>query len=90
MNKEELEMFLLDLYNAKEPTLTEKGKQKIIKTIEDLQGRIDKAIDFLESMDYCGQEDYFCDKTTVDEDPDGNNNSYYDSAERLYKILKGE
>lgn len=58
--------------------------------IEELQDRIDKAIDFLESMDYCGQEDYFCDKTTVDEDPNGNNNSYYDSAEKLYKILKGD
>ena len=61
-----------------------------LNTIEELQDRIDKAIDFLESMDYCGQEDYFCDKTTVDADPNGNNNSYYDSAERLYKILKGE
>ena len=44
MNKEELEMFLLDLYNTSEPTLTEKGKQKIIETIEELQDRIDEAV----------------------------------------------
>lgn len=57
---------------------------------EELQNRIDKAIDFLESMDYCGQEDYFCDKKTVDKDPCGNNNSFYDSLERAINILQGK
>ena len=51
MNKEELEMFLLDLYNTSEPTLTEKGKQKIIETIEELQDRIDKAIEYIEKKE---------------------------------------
>ena len=86
-NKELEERRKKDKYLISGLSIESKEKQDIIiKLVE----RIDKAIDFLESMDYCGKEDYFCDKTTVDEDPDGNNNSYYDSAERLYKILKGD
>ena len=78
MSKEELEMFLLDLYNTKEPTLTEKGKQKIIKTIENLQERIDKAIEYIH-------------KQTTDEDT-GKNLGYSDNIddEYLIDILKGE
>jgi hypothetical protein len=68
----------------------DRQQEELQDKVFELEDRIDKAIDFLESMDYCGKEDYFVDKTTVDKDPCGNDNSYYDSAERLYKILKGD
>lgn len=51
-----------------------------------LQSKIDKAIEFVESMEYCGQEDYFYDKKS--KDPCGNDNTFNDSKNKLLDILK--
>ena len=53
--------------------------------INNLQSKIDKTIEFVESMEYCGQEDYFYDNKS--EDPCGNN-TYNDSKNKLLSILK--
>ena len=45
-----------------------------------LQSKIDKAIEFVESMEYCGQEDYFYDKKS--KDPCGNDNTFNDSKNK--------
>lgn len=50
---------------------------------------IKEAIDFVESMEYCGQEDYFYDLKAEDEC--GNDNTFNDSKHKLLEILdKGE
>lgn len=54
--------------------------------INNLQSKIDKAIEFVESMEYCGQEDYFYDNKS--EDPCGNDNTFNDSKNKLLDILK--
>lgn len=56
--------------------------------IEELKSRIIKAIDFVDSMEYCGQEDYFNDR--IANDPDGNSSNFEGSKNELLKILKGE
>ena len=59
------------------------------KEIERLNNIIKKAIDFVESMEYCGQEDYFYDLKAEDEC--GNDNTFNDSKYKLLEILdKGE
>ena len=54
--------------------------------INNLQSKIDKAIEFVESMEYCGQEDYFYDNKS--KDPCGNDNTFNDSKNKLLDILK--
>ena len=54
--------------------------------IDNLQSKIDKAIEFVESMEYCGQEDYFYDNKS--KDPCGNDNTFNDSKNKLLDILK--
>lgn len=51
-----------------------------------LQSKIDKAIEFVESMKYCGQEDYFYDNKS--EDSCGDDNTFDDSKNKLLDILK--
>lgn len=58
----------------------------IKKHINNLQSKIDKAIEFVESMEYCGQEDYFYDNKS--KDPCGNDNTFNDSKNKLLDILK--
>ena len=45
-----------------------------------------KAIEFVKSMEYCGQEDYFYDYMA--NDPCGNDNTFDDSKEKLLNILQ--
>ena len=58
------------------------------KEIERLNNIIKETIDFVESMEYCGQEDYFYDLKAKDEC--GNDNTFDDSKHKLLEILKGE
>jgi predicted transcriptional regulator len=58
------------------------------KKYDELQDRINKAIEFVDSMEYCGQEDYFYDLKASD--VCGNDNTFNDSKYKLLKILKGE
>lgn len=58
----------------------------IKKHINNLQFKIEKAIEFVESMEYCGQEDYFYDNKS--KDPCGNDNTFNDSKNKLLDILK--
>ena len=48
--------------------------------------RLNNAIDFVDSMEYCGQEDYFNDR--IANDPDGNSSNFEGSKNELLKILK--
>ena len=50
--------------------------------------RLNNAIDFVDSMEYCGQEDYFNDR--IANDPDGNSSNFEGSKNELLKILKGD
>lgn len=57
--------------------------------IERLNNIIKEVREFVESMEYCGQEDYFYDLKAKDEC--GNDNTFDDSKHKLLKILdKGE
>jgi hypothetical protein len=58
----------------------------MLHEIDNLQSKIDKAIEFVESMEYCGQEDYFYDNKS--KDPCGNDNTFNDSKNKLLDILK--
>ena len=58
----------------------------MLHKIDNLQSKIDKAIEFVESMEYCGQEDYFYDNKS--KDPCGNDNTFNDSKNKLLDILK--
>ncbi len=49
---------------------------------------IKEARDFVESMEYCGQEDYFYDLKT--QDHCGNDNTFNDSKHKLLEILDKE
>ena len=53
--------------------------------IERLNNIIKETIDFGESMEYCGQEDYFYDLKAKDEC--GNDNTFDDSKHKLLEIL---
>ena len=70
--------------------LTPRDIEMIIYTLQkdknNLQSKIDKAIEFVESMEYCGQEDYFYDNKS--KDPCGNDNTFNDSKNKLLDILK--
>ena len=57
----------------------------MLHEIDNLQSKIDKAIEFVESMEYCGQEDYFYDNKS--KDPSGNDNTFNDSKNKLLDIL---
>lgn len=61
--------------------------RRILNIVNNLQSKIDKAIEFVESMEYCGQEDYFYDNKS--KDPCGNDNTFNDSKNKLLDILKG-
>jgi hypothetical protein len=61
-------------------TLEEKDKE-----IERLNNIIKEVRDFVESMEYCGQEDYFYDLKT--QDHCGNDNTFNDSKHKLLEIL---
>lgn len=63
--------------------LNDEDKYKLLILREN---KIDKAIEFVESMKYCGQEDYFYDNKS--EDPCGNDNTFDDSKNKLLDILK--
>ena len=52
-----------------------------------LNQRINKAIEFVNSMEYCGEEDYFYDLKA--NDVCGNDNTFNDSKYKLLDILKG-
>ncbi len=65
----------------------ERGLNFLNKQTKDLQDRINKAIEFVESMEYCGQEDYFYDKQSTD--PCGNDNTFEESKTKLLNILQG-
>ena len=54
--------------------------------IERLNNIIKETIDFVESMEYCGQEDYFYDNKS--KDACGNDNTFNDSKNKLLNILK--
>jgi hypothetical protein len=56
--------------------------------VEERDRRIDKAIEFVESMEYMGYEDYFYDLKA--NDINGNDNCFEDSQRKLLSILKGE
>ena len=56
--------------------------------LERYKNIIDKTINFIESMEYCGQEDYFYDEQALD--PCGNDNTFEQSKTKLLDILKGE
>ena len=58
------------------------------KDLKELKSRINKATKFVESMEYCGQEDYFYDEQA--DDPCGNDNIFDESKVKLLKILEGE
>lgn len=60
--------------------------QKAEEKIYNLQSKMDKAIEFVKSMEYCGQEDYFYDNKS--KDPCGNDNTFNDSKNKLLSILK--
>lgn len=84
MNEELKKLFIKQMLLPKE--------ELAMQTIElltdkmDLQSKIDKAIEFVESMEYCGQEDYFYDNKS--NDPCGNDNTFNDSKNKLLSILK--
>lgn len=69
-----------ELKCAKEDNLYQLRQNK------NLQSKINKAIEFVESMKYCGQEDYFYDNKS--KDPCGNDNTFNDSKNKLLDILK--
>lgn len=48
--------------------------------------RNEKAVEFVKSMEYCGQEDYFYDLKS--KDPCGNDNTFNDSKYNLLNILE--
>ena len=60
---------------------------KIAGERDRLNNIIKETIDFVESMEYCGQEDYFYDLKAKDEC--GNDNTFDDSKHKLLEILKG-
>ena len=60
---------------------------KIAGERDRLNNIIKETIDFVESMEYCGQEDYFYDLKAKDEC--GNDNTFDDSKHNLLEILKG-
>ena len=60
---------------------------KIAGERDRLHSIIKETIDFVESMEYCGQEDYFYDLKAKDEC--GNDNTFDDSKHKLLEILKG-
>lgn len=59
-----------------------------LQELERYKNIIDKTINFIESMEYCGQEDYFYDEQALD--PCGNDNTFEESKTKLLDILKGE
>lgn len=71
---------------VKELRLNSYSAKLLSNYINNLQSKIDKAIEFVESMEYCGQEDYFYDKNS--KDPCGNDNTFNDSKNKLLSILK--
>lgn len=96
--KQQLEQLLNDLKDIDKYTsfkngafIYDLGKYQgslLVNHINNLQSKIDKAIEFVESMEYCGQEDYFYDKKS--KDPCGNDNTFNDSKYKLLDILKEE
>ena len=67
-------------------SLSDNDIRILLTYIDVLQSKIDKAIEFVESMEYCGQEDYFYDNKS--KDPCGNDNTFNDSKNKLLDILK--
>ena len=77
------------MFKEKDQILTQRIIMKQEEEIERLNNIIKKAIDFVESMEYCGQEDYFYDLKAEDEC--GNDNTFNDSKYKLLEILdKGD
>ena len=69
----------IDCINAINDTLEENKR---------LHSIIKEARDFVESMEYCGQEDYFYDLKT--QDHCGNDNTFNDSKHKFLEILDKE
>ena len=93
MNREEFkklaeEEFINNTMKHLDSALIFTYKQNLEQKANNLQSKIDKAIEFVESMGYCGQEGYFYDKKS--KDPCGNDNTFNDSKYKLLDILKEE
>ena len=67
--------------------ITDTIENRQLEEIERLHSIIKEVRDFVESMEYCGQEDYFYDLKAQDEC--GNDNTFDDSKHKLLEILKG-
>ena len=88
LNCEEYDTFYNYFNEIRKPNILIdiKDNENIKELITNLQSKIDKAIEFVESMKYCGYEDYFYDNKT--NDPCGNDNTFNDSKNKLLDILK--
>lgn len=62
-----------------------KENKQLKKQLEAYKNTRKEAIEFIESMEYCGQEDYFYDNKA--KDPCGNDNTFNDSKNKLLNIL---
>ena len=62
--------------------------EKVMAYTRQLENIIKEVRDFVESMEYCGQEDYFYDLKAKDEC--GNDNTFNDSKYKLLEILDKE
>ncbi len=87
-NKKHMEdiLYYFEKYHYENIILDDNEAKFIHDYIINLQSKIDKATEFVESMEYCGQEDYFYDKKS--KDPCGNDNTFNDSKNKLLSILK--
>ena len=82
----------LEIANARAEILLMCGSEtlKVIdkyykQQLESYENMRKETIEFVESMEYCGQEDYFYDNKA--KDPCGNDNTFNDSKNKLLNIL---
>lgn len=74
-----------DYYNNYSKEWSKQKLDNLLKQLEAYENMRKEVIEFVESMEYCGQEDYFYDNKT--KDPCGNDNTFNDSKNKLLNIL---